>query len=290
MAKIDFEHKEHYNNNNSSNSIKNSIDDYELEENIGKEHGANLELSKIAETQDGNFIILDNKKFLKDDLVKAFGGFMNPGWSKPSVHKFGNPAPLGLSGFAYCTFVASMINIGTRHIHNDTVNTGAAMFYGGLIQMIAGLWEISLENAFGGLAFCSFGGYWMSSASLKIPWFNAVETYATEAELNSAMGFFYLGWLIFTLILLATTIKSTILFFGLFVLVALRLLLLTAFKFADSENCEIAAGVVGVLAALLAWYHAYAGLATHQNSYYVVDPVPMPVYKTSKARSRASSF
>jgi uncharacterized protein len=31
------------------------------------------------------------------------------------------------------------------------------------------------------------------------------------------------------------------------------------------------------LAAVLAWYHAYAGLATPQNSYYVVDPIPMPV-------------
>jgi succinate-acetate transporter protein len=225
----------------------------------------------------GDYVYLDNKKFLKSDLVQAFGGNMNPGWAVPSVHKFGNPAPLGLSAFAYCTFVASLINCGARGSHIDNVNNGAAMFYGGLIQLIAGLWEISLENAFGGLAFSSFGGYWMASASMKIPWFNGSEAYATADELNSAMGFFYLGWLMFTIILLACTIKSTLLFFGLFVLVFLRLLLLTIFRFYDLHSAEVAAGVVGVLAALLAWYHAYAGLATHQNSYYVVDPWPMPV-------------
>lgn len=241
---------------------------------------AHLSISQVHD--DGDYIFMDNKKFRKQDLVKAFGGQMNPGWSVPSIHKFGNPAPLGLSAFAYCTFVASLINCGTRGVSNDNINNGAAMFYGGFIQFVAGLWEISLENAFGGLAFCSFGGYWMASAANKIPWFHGDVSYTTTEELNLSMGFFYLGWLLFTIILLACTIKSTILFFLLFVLVFLRLLLLTIFRFYDMHSAEVAAGVVGVMAALLAWYHAYAGLATPQNSYYVVEPVPMPVIGKKK--------
>lgn len=263
--KINFEHHENY---QSADSIKNKHSE--------------IPLSQIHVSDEGNYVIMDNKKYLKHDLVKAFGGQMNPGWAVPSIHKFGNPAPLGLSAFAYCTFVASLINCGASGVHNEQVNTGAAMFYGGFIQFIAGLWEISLENAFGGLAFCSFGGYWMSSASMHIPWFNAGVSYSTTEELNNAMGFFYLGWLVFTVILLACTIKSTVLFFLLFVLVFLRLLLLTIFRFYDLHSAEVAAGVVGVLAALLAWYHAYAGLATKQNSYYVVEPMPMPVFPREK--------
>lgn len=260
--KVNFEHHENY------------ASDFQ-------EH-TNIPLSKIHVSDEGNYVIMDNKKYLKHDLIKAFGGQMNPGWAIPSIHKFGNPAPLGLSAFAYCTFVASLINCGARGVHNDQVNTGAAMFYGGFIQFIAGLWEISLENAFGGLAFCSFGGYWMSAASMHIPWFNSSASYATTEELNKAMGFFYLGWAVFTIILLACTIKSTILFFTLFVLVFLRLVLLTVYRFYDLHSVEVAAGVVGVLAALLAWYHAYAGLATKQNSYYVVEPIPMPVFPREK--------
>lgn len=251
-------------------------------------HESTVKLSQICESSDGAFVYMDNKKFAKNDLIKAFGGFMNPGWAIPSTHKFGNPAPLGLSAFAYCTIVASFINCGARGLHNDKVNTGAALFYGGFIQLIAGLWEISLENAFGGLAFCSFGGYWMSSASINIPWFNIVGSYTSEEDLNKAMGFFYLGWLLFTIILLACSIKSTILFFLLFVLVFMRLLLLSIYRFYDMESAEVAAGVFGVLAALLAWYHAYAGLATEQNSYYVVNPVPMPVLSFKKKKEFSS--
>ncbi|CAI8495613.1 unnamed protein product [Pichia kudriavzevii] len=267
MSKSSVEHHEH-----TSNKENDHISLHSRLTNI--EHQI---MGKVHTSDDGAYVILDNKKYPKSELLKAFGGFMNPGWAVPSEHKFGNPAPLGLSAFAYCTFVASLVNMQTRHVENDAVNVGAAMFYGGFIQFIAGLWEISLENAFGGLAFCSFGGYWMASASNHIPWFHIASSYTTEAEFKSGMGFFYLGWLLFTIILLACSIKSTILFFLLFVLVFMRLLLLTCWKFADSHACEFAAGVFGVLASLLAWYHAYAGIATPQNSYYVVNPTPMPV-------------
>ncbi|TID31386.1 hypothetical protein CANINC_000015 [Pichia inconspicua] len=239
-------------------------------------------ISPIRQSDDGVYVIMDNKKYLKSDLVQAFGGQMNPGWSVPSIHKFGNPAPLGLSAFAYCTFVASLVDCRARGLTNSQVNTGTAMFYGGFIQFVAGLWEISLENTFGGLAFCSFGGYWMGSASMHIPWFNSYDSYTSEADWNSALGFWYLGWALVTILLLSCTLKSTFLFFFLFVLVFLRLLLLTVYRLYDNEHCEFGAGVVGVLASVLAWYHAYAGMATDQNSYYVVKPIPMPTFKTKK--------
>lgn len=264
LGKGNSEHHEHI----SSHVLK------DIEEGI---HSVESKFPTIKASKDGNYVYLDNKKYSKQEVMKAFGGYMNPGWSLPTVHKFGNPAPLGLSAFAYCTFVASLINIGVRGVANDNVNSGSALFYGGMIQMIAGLWEYSLENAFGGLAFCSFGGYWFASASMNIPWFNTSVSYTSQNEWNNAMGFFYLGWLLFTIVLVACTLKSTFLFFLLFVLVFLRLLLLTIYRFYDLHSCVVGAGVVGILASLLAWYHAYAGLATKQNSYYVVDPWPMPI-------------
>ncbi|CAI8491553.1 unnamed protein product [Pichia kudriavzevii] len=146
MSKSSVEHHEH-----TSNKENDHISLHSRLTNI--EHQI---MGKVHTSDDGAYVILDNKKYPKSELLKAFGGFMNPGWAVPSEHKFGNPAPLGLSAFAYCTFVASLVNMQTRHVENDAVNVGAAMFYGGFIQFIAGLWEISLENAFGGLAFCSF--------------------------------------------------------------------------------------------------------------------------------------
>ena len=268
----------------SDENCKSSVEHHELSQNDSNYNaGVNAHLFHQLHNMEptpihhhGEYVFLDNKKYLKKDLVQAFGGTMNPGWAVPSIHKFGNPAPLGLSGFAYCTFVASLINCGAKNVHIENINNGTGMFYGGLVQLIAGLWEISLENAFGGLAFCSFGGMWMASAAQHIPWFNINQAYTNTEELKNAMGIYYLGWVMLTIILLACTIKSTLAFFSLFVLVFVRLLLLSLCNLYDSDAIEKAAGVVGVLAAVLAWYHAYAGLATPQNSYYVVDPIPMP--------------
>ena len=68
-------------------------------------------LGKIYTGGDDNeYIYIGRQKFLKSDLFEAFGGTLNPGLAPPSVHKFANPAPLGLSAFALTTFVLSMFN------------------------------------------------------------------------------------------------------------------------------------------------------------------------------------
>lgn len=233
---------------------------------------------------DGNYVYINHHRYPKHELLNAFGGAMNPGWTLPSVHKFANPAPLGLSAFAFVTFVSSIINIGARDVHHDNVMNGASMFYGGFIQLLAGMWEISLENTFGGLAFASYGGYWMGSASMNISWFDSNNNYTSELEKMNALGFYYLGWLFFTTMMLICTLKSTFWFFILFVLVFGKLLMLTAWGFSQKNSCLVAAGCFGVMASLLAWYHAYAGLATDQNTYYVVKPIPMPIFSKKGIR------
>jgi succinate-acetate transporter protein len=39
---------------------------------------------------------------------------------------------------------------------------GAALFYGGLVQLLAGMWEFRNTNVFGATAFSSYGGFWLS--------------------------------------------------------------------------------------------------------------------------------
>lgn len=73
--------------------------------------------------------------------LPAFGGEFQPGLYKPTDHrKFANPAPLGLSAFALTTFVLSCINLGTRGLSEPNIVIGAAFAYGGLTQLLAGMW------------------------------------------------------------------------------------------------------------------------------------------------------
>lgn len=78
-------------------------------------------------------------------LLPAFGGSFNPGTYSPGQQrKFANPAPLGLSAFALTTFVLSLINLGTRGVTEPNIIIGAAFAYGGLVQLLAGMWLVGM--------------------------------------------------------------------------------------------------------------------------------------------------
>lgn len=73
--------------------------------------------------------------------LAAFGGELQPGLYKIDPNrKFANPAPLGLCGFALTTFLLSLINLGTRGLSEPNIVIGAAFAYGGLVQLLAGMW------------------------------------------------------------------------------------------------------------------------------------------------------
>ena len=75
------------------------------------------------------------------EKLPAFGGEFQPGLYKPvKERKFANPAPLGLSAFALTTFVLGLINMETRNVTVPNLVVGAAFGYGGLVQLLAGMW------------------------------------------------------------------------------------------------------------------------------------------------------
>ena len=73
-----------------------------------------------------------------------------------------NPAPLGLAAFATTTFILSMFNAGLVSSSGEPIVFGMALAYGGLAQMLAGMWEFRTGNVFGATAFTSFGAFWLS--------------------------------------------------------------------------------------------------------------------------------
>src|SRR5690349_2632344 len=73
-----------------------------------------------------------------------------------------NPAPLGLAAFALTTFVLSMFNAGLVSDKGVPIVLGLALAYGGIAQLLAGMWEFRTGNTFGAVAFTSFGAFWLS--------------------------------------------------------------------------------------------------------------------------------
>lgn len=75
------------------------------------------------------------------DRLPAFGGEFQPGlYKQVKDRRIANPAPLGLSAFALTTFVLGLINMGTRGLSSPSLVVGIAFGYGGLVQLLAGMW------------------------------------------------------------------------------------------------------------------------------------------------------
>jgi len=72
--------------------------------------------------------------------LPAFGGAFQPGLYRAPKSNIANPAPLGLSAFALTTFVLSLINLGTRGVAEPNLVVAIAFGYGGLVQLLAGMW------------------------------------------------------------------------------------------------------------------------------------------------------
>ncbi|QIW97500.1 hypothetical protein AMS68_003018 [Peltaster fructicola] len=218
--------------------------------------------------------------------LPAFGGEFQPGTYRAIAdRKIANPAPLGLSAFALTTFILSLINLGTRGVTAPNIIIGAAFAYGGLVQLLAGMWEMAIGNTFGATALSSYGGFWIAVAIILTPGGFAIETnLVTNYGANSflfSFGFFLMGWFIFTTLLLLCTLRSTVAFFFLFFTLDLAFLMLgVAYLYpvagAPQPGCLKAGGVFGLLAAFAAWYNAVAGLLEPSNSFFLVPVAHFP--------------
>ncbi|KAE9963820.1 hypothetical protein BLS_008874 [Venturia inaequalis] len=221
--------------------------------------------------------------------MPAFGGAFQPGLYAAPKKGIANPAPLGLSAFALTTFILSLINLNTRGVAEPNIVVASAFAYGGLVQLLAGMWEMAVGNTFGATALSSYGGFWISVAITLTPGGFGIVTAlgggTSPAFLNS-FGFFLFGWFIFTTLLLICTLKSTVAFFLLFFTLDLAFLCLgigyldhsvSATGAASPNHTAIkAGGGFGIIAAFLAWYNAFAGIADSSNSFFVVPVAHFP--------------
>lgn len=186
----------------------------------------------------------------------------------PANPVMADPAPLGLGAFALTTFVFSLVNAGIITQGSDpsqqiiNLFLPLALFYGGLAQLIAGLFEFRTGNTFALTGFVSFGAFWISLAVLNLM---ARQGIIAETRLAEAQGWFFLAWAIFTAIMLIATFGLNV---GLIVTFALLLATLVLLASADLSGGPEAGGTalflaqlggyLGLLTALAAWYVAAA--------------------------------
>jgi succinate-acetate transporter protein len=186
-------------------------------------------------------------------------GKIEPAASTPVT--IGDPGPLGLAGFALTTFVLSSLNAELfvpNPSQNHAIFIGLAIFYGGLAQLLAGMWEYRTGNTFGATVFGSYGAFWMSLAAISIPAFN-IKVSLHDPE--PAVGLFLLGWTIFTALMMLGAFRISGVLSLTFIALLLTFIALTYGHLGPAKQPWIKiGGYLGLATAALAWYIMLAGI------------------------------
>jgi uncharacterized protein len=186
---------------------------------------------------------------------------------------FADPGPLGLAGFAATTFFLSTVNAGLLPKTVEAGVFGLAFFYGGLAQLLAGMWEFVKGNTFGALAFSSYGAFWLSfwylAAHLSSDLGNAA-----PGDVNKALGTYLLVWTIFTTYMFVASMRTSGAIMAVFLLLALTYLFLCIGAYGDSAGMTKVGGWLGLVTAVAAWYASFAGVFNSTAKRVVMPTFP----------------
>lgn len=166
-----------------------------------------------------------------------------------------DPAPLGLAAFALTTFLLSAKN--AQWTHGTDAWLGYAFAYGGLCQLLAGMWEFRNRNVFGATAFSTYGGFWIGLGLY-------VELVAPSAknanQVANDLGWILLAFLIFNTYMLLWSMGVNLAVFAVFLTLEITELVLVIGNFSNNANTIKVGGIIGVITAAAAWYTSAAGV------------------------------
>jgi uncharacterized protein len=182
-----------------------------------------------------------------------------------------DPGPLGLAAFALTTFVLSMFNAGLVGAKAEPIVFGLALAYGGLAQLLAGMWEFRTGNTFGAVAFTSYGAFWIS-------FWAYVQFYAGDipaGDQGHAVGLYLIAWGIFTTYMLVASLRTTGAVAVVFALLALTFFLLGIGEAGAHTGITKIGGWVGLATAAAAWYASFAAVTNSTFGRTVLPVVPL---------------
>src|SRR6059058_6099622 len=191
-----------------------------------------------------------------------------------------DPAPLGLAAFALTTFILSGHN---ATFIPDVIWVGLAMFYGGLTQLLAGMWEFRNRNVFGATAFSTYGGFWLS-LGLFVVLATTSKSFAgllKGPDVDNALAWFLLAFAVFNTYMLFWSTRVSWAVTGVFLTLEITEILLAVgfFRMAHGYSPYMlhAGGWAGIVTAGVAWYTSAAGVVNGMAARPVL-PVGAPLW------------
>ncbi len=171
------------------------------------------------------------------------------------------------------TFVLSMFNANIVSNAGEPVVLGLALAYGGIAQLLAGMWEFRTGNTFGAVAFSSYGAFWISFWALVTFFAKDIP----EAHAGSAIGLYLWAWAIFTTYMFVASLRTTGAVALVFLLLSITFILLGAGNSGGNENVIHWGGYVGLATAVAAWYASFAAVINSTFGRSIAPVMPLQV-------------
>jgi uncharacterized protein len=180
-----------------------------------------------------------------------------------------DPGPLGLAGFAGTTFVLSLVNANLVGIRSIGAVLPLAIAYGGLAQLLAGMWEFRTGNTFGAVAFSSFGAFWISFYVL-------VKVIGLTVVGAHGVSLYLWMWAIFTTYMFLASLRTTAAVSLVFLLLSVTFILLAIGDMGGGHtDITHAGGYVGIATAVAAWYASFAAVINSTFGRVIAPVVPL---------------
>ena len=152
-----------------------------------------------------------------------------------------NPGPLGLLCFALTTILLSAHNAGFFGL--DAMILAMAVFYGGIGQVFAGVFEWKKNNTFATTAFVSYGFFWLSLAGIIV----FPKLGLAERPSEVAMGSYLAIWGLMSFVMFIGTFRLNKALQFTFFLLIIAFALLSIGDFTGNAFLKKIAGYEGIL-------------------------------------------
>ncbi len=190
-----------------------------------------------------------------------------------------DPGPLGLAGFAMTTFVLSMYNADLINAGGLLVVLSLAFAYGGLVQLLAGMWEFRTGNTFGAVAFSSYGAFWISYFILVR--LVIVPKLIAPNAIDNAVAVYLYAWGIFTAYMFIASLRTTGAVALVFLLLTITFFILAIGNASLSGSTATTNGTIklggwfGLATAVAAWYASFAAVTNSTWGRVVLPVIPL---------------
>ena len=205
----------------------------------------------------------------------AVGQQAEPAQQVPPPAKAGmaNPAPWAVTAFATTSF---MIGIYQTHLLDNRgipIVLPAALFFGGLVQIIVAIMEFTRGNLFAGAVFGTYGPFWVILGVFNTLYAAGIP----PVQLNDANSLFLAMFAVISFYLAIASLRTDLVLTVIIWLIFIGLVVLSVGAGANNVDVTEGGGWIVLVFAVLAWYHAAGDIIESTFGRKVLPFGPPPV-------------